>query len=97
MKRIQLKNSILQEVAREAALTLTNGGLVVAPFDTVYGILMDPTNNTAVAKVNEVKGRPRIHRCENPREIYVYSKRTGAQLHFKFVQTRRKSRDQGAR
>ena len=58
MKRIQLKNSILQDVAMEAALTLSKGGLVVAPFDTVYGILVDPSDNLAVGRVNEIKGRP---------------------------------------
>jgi L-threonylcarbamoyladenylate synthase len=41
-----------------AAETLRNGGLVAFPTETVYGLGADATNDLAVAKVYEAKGRP---------------------------------------
>ena len=38
--------------------TLKSGGLVVAPSDTVYGLLVDATNETAVRKLLAFKNRP---------------------------------------
>lgn len=37
---------------------LSNGGLVVAPSDTVYGLVCDATNEMAVRKLIKVKNRP---------------------------------------
>jgi L-threonylcarbamoyladenylate synthase len=37
---------------------LKNGGLIVAPTDTVYGLLCDATNESAVQKLIKVKNRP---------------------------------------
>lgn len=37
---------------------LSNGGLVVAPSDTVYGLVCDATNESAVRKLINVKNRP---------------------------------------
>jgi L-threonylcarbamoyladenylate synthase len=48
--------------AMEAALGLLRGGDVVAvPTETVYGLAGDATNGNAVAKIFEVKGRPRFN------------------------------------
>jgi L-threonylcarbamoyladenylate synthase len=41
---------------REAARIIRNGGLVVYPTDTVYGLGCDPFNVEAVERVFEVKG-----------------------------------------
>ena len=42
----------------EACLTvLNNGGLILYPTDTVWGIGCDPTNEKAVAKIYELKNR----------------------------------------
>ncbi|MEI7652650.1 MAG: tRNA (adenosine(37)-N6)-threonylcarbamoyltransferase complex ATPase subunit type 1 TsaE [bacterium] len=38
--------------------TLTAGGIVVCPSDTVYGILVDATNESAVKKLIDFKERP---------------------------------------
>jgi len=47
------------EMATEAALTvLKNGGLVVYPTETLYGIGADATNSGAVKKLTEYKNRP---------------------------------------
>jgi len=37
--------------------TLTQGGVIATPTDTVYGLLADATNPEAVAKVFAIKGR----------------------------------------
>lgn len=42
----------------EKALTvLKNGGVILYPTDTVWGLGCDATNEIAVAKINEIKGR----------------------------------------
>ncbi len=46
------------EAVEEAARIIRAGGLVVAPTDTVYGILADPLNWEAVERVYRVKSRP---------------------------------------
>jgi L-threonylcarbamoyladenylate synthase len=38
--------------------SIANGGVVVFPADTVYGLACDPENADAVARLYELKGRP---------------------------------------
>jgi L-threonylcarbamoyladenylate synthase len=45
----------------QAALSLKNGALVVLPTETVYGLGADASNEQAVARIYEVKGRPQDH------------------------------------
>lgn len=52
---------------RKAADIIAMGGLVAMPTETVYGLAADATNDRAVARVFEVKGRPRI----NPLIVHV--------------------------
>lgn len=47
-------NSVIQE----AVQVLRAGGVVVAPTDTVYGLLVDATNTTAIEKLIQFKSRP---------------------------------------
>ncbi|MBP9815882.1 threonylcarbamoyl-AMP synthase [Candidatus Woesebacteria bacterium] len=42
----------------EALKVLKNGGLVIVPSDTVYGVAVDATNENAVKKLIEFKSRP---------------------------------------
>ena len=42
---------------KEIARVVENGGLVVFPFDTCYVFVVDPTNQEAVNKLYEIKGR----------------------------------------
>ncbi|HET7481916.1 MAG TPA: Sua5/YciO/YrdC/YwlC family protein, partial [Actinomycetota bacterium] len=42
----------------EAAAVLRDGGLVVIPTDTVYGVACSPLSETAVAAIFALKGRP---------------------------------------
>jgi L-threonylcarbamoyladenylate synthase len=46
---------------KEAAKSLISGNLVAFPTETVYGLGVDATNKTAVAKLYQVKSRPTDH------------------------------------
>lgn len=46
------------ELIREAAKVLADGGLVIIPTETVYGIAADSTNQQALAQLYEIKKRP---------------------------------------
>ena len=48
-------------VMGDAAAVLVNGGLVAFPTETVYGLGADACNETAVARIYSVKGRPADH------------------------------------
>ncbi len=43
---------------RRAAQTIRDGGIVAYPTDTLYGLAVDPRNETAVERLYAVKGRP---------------------------------------
>jgi L-threonylcarbamoyladenylate synthase len=45
-------------IITQAAVVLKNGGLVIFPSDTVYGALVDATNERAVQKLINFKSRP---------------------------------------
>ena len=55
------------EIALKAADLLAQGDLVVVPTETVYGLAADATNDRAVARIFEAKGRPSF----NPLIIHV--------------------------
>ena len=46
---------------KDAAISLIDGNLVAFPTETVYGLGADATNEKAIARVYEVKGRPKDH------------------------------------
>ena len=46
---------------RDAVAILRRGGLVAFPTETVYGLGADASNPEAVAKIFDLKGRPRNH------------------------------------
>jgi L-threonylcarbamoyladenylate synthase len=50
-----------ESVLRDAATSLKAGNLVAFPTETVYGLGADATNEKAVARIYEVKGRPTDH------------------------------------
>lgn len=58
MNTIKLTNSNLEEIALQAAKAIANGGIVVAPFDTVYGIICSPFDEGAIEKIYNLKNRP---------------------------------------
>lgn len=50
-----------QDAIGRAALCLRDGGLVAFPTETVYGLGADATNDKAVARIFEAKGRPQFN------------------------------------
>ena len=52
---------------KKAATIICAGGLVAVPTETVYGLAADATNDDAVARIFEAKGRPRF----NPLIVHV--------------------------
>ena len=48
---------------KTALQSLRNGGIVVFPTDTVYGIGCDPYNKDSVDKVYKIKKRDRAKGC----------------------------------
>ena len=51
--------NINEESLQMAAQIINEGGVIVVPTDTVYGVACDPFNAAAVAKIYELKRRPR--------------------------------------
>ncbi|MNJ93050.1 Threonylcarbamoyl-AMP synthase [compost metagenome] len=47
----------MKEEINKTLEVLKNGGVILYPTDTVWGLGCDATNEDAVAKVNEIKGR----------------------------------------
>lgn len=39
---------------------IKNGGVIISPTDTIYGLICDATNKKAVEKIFKIKKRPRI-------------------------------------
>jgi L-threonylcarbamoyladenylate synthase len=48
-------------IIKDAAIALKQGHLVAFPTETVYGLGADATNEKAIARIYEVKGRPTDH------------------------------------
>lgn len=58
MRRIALgEKETLETSIREAVSVLKQGGLIIYPTDTLYGIGADALNKEAIKKVYELKGR----------------------------------------
>ena len=57
-KTLSLLEKSKKTVINETRKVLARGGLVVFPSDTVYGLLVDATNENAVKKLIRFKNRP---------------------------------------
>jgi len=66
-KIVKLDESNFMETVYEASKILSEGGLVVFPTETVYGLGADSFNVDAVKKIFSVKGRP----FDNPLIVHV--------------------------
>lgn len=51
--------AINEESLAEAVEIIQQGGVIVLPTDTVYGIACDPMNNSAIERIFAIKQRPR--------------------------------------
>lgn len=67
--KIDELNDESQKTLRRAASIINDGGLVVFPTETVYGLGGDATNPDAARKIYEAKGRP----SDNPLIIHISS------------------------
>lgn len=56
IKRLSQSNQ--NELTKEASDIIKQGGVVVLPFDTVYGFACDAKNNKAIEKIYALKNRP---------------------------------------
>lgn len=59
MRTIALNQNNLDQVAADVARVIAGGGVVIAPFDTVYGLICDPYNDEALEKIYDFKDRDR--------------------------------------
>jgi L-threonylcarbamoyladenylate synthase len=58
MQIIKLTKTNFAETVKEAAAVLKQGGLVIFPSETSYGIAADALNESAVIKVHDAKQQP---------------------------------------
>jgi L-threonylcarbamoyladenylate synthase len=61
MSQGQFISNCAADTLSQAALSLKNGALVAFPTETVYGLGADASNEKAVARIYEAKGRPQNH------------------------------------
>lgn len=61
------KDDVTDEIIRQAAETIKNGGLVAFPTETVYGLGANGLNDDAVNSVYLAKGRP----ADNPLILHI--------------------------
>lgn len=67
MEYINIEKGYTKENLTEIAKTIKSGGIVVAPTDTVYGIVANALDEKAVSKIYEIKQRD----ISNPMNILV--------------------------
>lgn len=70
MKKILLDKHNTQEAINQAVYTINQGGIVIYPTETCYGVGIDSTNPTAVAKLLQYKSK----RDDKPLSIAVCDK-----------------------
>jgi L-threonylcarbamoyladenylate synthase len=58
MLTVQIDSKNNKDIVKKTVEVLEKGGLVIAPSDTVYGVLVDATNEEAVRKLIQFKNRP---------------------------------------
>ena len=61
------ENNIKQDIVNEAGIVIRQGGLVVFPTETVYGLGANALDGIAVEKIFKAKGRPQ----DNPLIVHV--------------------------
>lgn len=67
METLVLSDNNFDEVVNKAALVLKAGGTIIAPTDTVYGLLGNATDKGAIEKVYKIKDRP----MDKPLPLFV--------------------------
>jgi len=71
-------NTLNTQVVEQAVSVLQQGGLIIYPTDTVYGIGCDITRKSAIERIYRVKGmqkqKPLSFVCSNIKDISKYAK-----------------------
>lgn len=71
-------NSLNQRIVDQAVDVLKNGGLIIYPTDTVYGIGCDITRKSAIERIYRIKGmakqKPLSFVCSDIKDISRYAK-----------------------
>jgi len=57
MEILRVSEDTLYQVAERAAAVLRRGGVVLFPTDTLYGLAVDATNHSAIARLKQLKAR----------------------------------------
>ncbi len=63
MKYIKLNEDEIERRVKEAIEVIKMGGIIIAPTDTVYGLISDALNEKAVEKIYEIKKRKKSNPC----------------------------------
>ena len=63
MKYIKLNKDEIEKRAKEVVDVIKKGGIIIAPTDTVYGLIADALNEKAVEKIYEIKKRKKSNPC----------------------------------
>jgi len=58
MEILLLTSENFKSVLETTSKVIKEGGVVIAPTDTVYGMIADATNESAITKLFEIKNRP---------------------------------------
>ena len=66
-KILDVADELSQKALNNAGQIIRNGGLVVFPTETVYGLGADATNEKAAQRIYKAKGRP----SDNPLIIHI--------------------------
>ena len=67
MERLKVSPKNLDEILKKAMKVIRQGGVIVCPTDTVYGLIADAKNKKAVKKIFKIKKRKE----EKPIPIFV--------------------------
>lgn len=57
MNKLTIARDNINQIAEESIKILNTGGMILLPFDTVYGLICDPKNSMAIEKIFRIKGR----------------------------------------
>lgn len=67
----QAANGLLENILRDAAAILLQGGVIAYPTETFYGLGVDATSEQAIRKIFEIKGRD----FKNPISVIIGDRR----------------------
>jgi L-threonylcarbamoyladenylate synthase len=69
LRRIDALRESVERIAEEVAAVVLNGGVVIFPTDTVYGIGCDPMRSESIERIFTLKGRS----AEKPLSLHLAS------------------------